>query len=350
MLNQIIFFIHTFISLFKSDQKLYAEILILKKENLILKRKHPNQRFRISRFDKIIYVILDLLYNIKGSIILFSPQTVLKWQNSLVASFWTFLKKDSHPGRPPVPSDVKELILNMKNDNLLWGIKKIRDELLKLSIALDKQTIRNILRDFRKKGKIKKTLSWKKFILAHIDSLYAMDFFTVDTIFNKRFYVLFFIKYKSREITQFAITQNPAKEFLKQQVIELENKVKQSIYLIHDRDPVFMSFPWAFYNITNVFTSVQSPNMNAVAERFVRSIRYEALDNFIILNQNQVAKIINEYIEYYNAQRPHQGINQIPGKEPPDLSKCSHHLKSPVSSKPILCGLHHHYFYKDKAA
>ena len=60
----------------------------------------------------------------------------------------------------PVPVEVKNIILRMKNENLFWGAKRIRDELLmKLGISLDKKTIQNILKDFRKRGKIKKTLT-----------------------------------------------------------------------------------------------------------------------------------------------------------------------------------------------
>ncbi len=182
MIYHLTFFIQSIISIFKTDQKLYAEIVLLKKENLILKRKHPKQRFLISRIDKIIYVILNMLFNIKNNSILFSPYTILKWQKSLITSFWTFMKKDTHPGRPPVPHDIKQLTLDMKNNNLLWGVKRIRDELLKIDISLDKKTIRNIINDFRRKGKISKTYTWKRFVNAHIESLFAVDYFTVDTV------------------------------------------------------------------------------------------------------------------------------------------------------------------------
>ena len=103
-----------------------------------------------------------------------SPRTLLKWQNKLIKSFWIFLQKDSHSGRPTVPYDVKNIILQLKNENLFWGVKRIRDELLmKLNISLHKKTIQNILKDFRRRGKIKKTLTWKKFLKA----LQAMKIF-----------------------------------------------------------------------------------------------------------------------------------------------------------------------------
>ncbi len=345
MIYHIIFFIHSVISIFKSDQKLYTEIVLLKKENLILKRKHPKQRFLISRIDKIIYVILNMLFNIKNNSILFSPGTIIKWQKSLIASFWTFMKKNTHPGRPPVPPGIKKLILEIKNNNLLWGVKKIRDELLKLDIKLHKKTIRNILRDFRKRGKVKKTHTWKKFLQSEIDSLFAMDYFTVDTVFNQRFYVHFIICHKTREIVQFAITQNPTLQFVKQQLGEFQFSIDKLLHLIHDRDSSFMSIDYLQYGIKDICTSIKSPNMNAIAERFVRSIRNEALDNFILFNQKQVLKIIRKYVEYYNFNRPHQGIAKIPKGKPPNILK-SDFSTGNIRKVKVLGGLHHHYYRK----
>jgi hypothetical protein len=85
--------------------------------------------------------------------------------------------------------------------------------------------------------------------------------------------------------------------------------------------------------------------MDAIAESFVRSIRSESLDIFL-LNQKQITKIIGDYVEYCNSTRPHQGISSIPKGKPPDLSLCSHRLRGSVASKPALGGLHHHYFYR----
>jgi putative transposase len=84
------------------------------------------------------------------------------------------------------------LILTIKNENILWGVRKIQGELKKLGIIIDYKTVWNILRNFRRKGKIKTYLNWQKFLSMQIGSVYAMDFFTIDTIFNKRYYVFFY--------------------------------------------------------------------------------------------------------------------------------------------------------------
>ena len=357
MIQFLSFLCRFIITLFKPDISLHMENLLLKKENEILKRKLNLKKMRINKHDKIFFVILNMFNDITKKITLVSPATLLKWQRMLIQNYWTFLKPHTVTGRPPVPNGIKKLILEMKNDNLCWGARRIRDELLKLNIDLHRKTIQNIINAFHKRGKIKKSITWKKFLSSHIETLFAMDYFTVDTIFNQRFYVFFIIAHKCREIVQIAITQNPTTEFVKQQLIEFEHSCKRTVYLIHDRDCSFISINYLNYGIKDIATSIKAPNMNSIAERFVRSIRNEALDNFILFNQKQISKIIYNYIEYYNNMRPHQGINAIPKGVPPDKDKCSHHLVGNVSKKSVLSGLwslspvegHHHYFYKEAA-
>ena len=153
----------------------------------------------------------------------------------ILQSYWTFFKPYTATGRPPVPAQVKNLMLEMKNSNLYWGARRIRDKLLKINIDLHRKTIQNILNNFHHQGKIKKSLTWKQFLTSHIESLFAMDYFTVETMLNQRFYVFFIIAHRSREILQYAITQSPTTNFVKQQLIEFEHSCKGTVYLIHDR-------------------------------------------------------------------------------------------------------------------
>jgi len=191
---------------------------------------------------------------------------------------------------------------------------------------------------FQEKGE-NKELRTGTILKIHIHSIYAMDFFTIDTILNKRYYVFFIIRHKTREIIRFAITQNPVKEFVRQQIIEFENEIGTIVYLIHDNASQF-NLNYLSYSIKGVCTSVKTPVMNAIAERFVGSARREALDYFIIINQNQIKNILNEYIDYYNTMRSHQGIDQqIPKEYIPQKN-------GKVVKMPILSGLHHHYYRK----
>ena len=163
-----------------------------------------------------------------------------------------------------------------------------------------------------------------------------MDFFTIDTVFNQRFYVYFIIYHKTREIVQFAMTCNPSREFVRQQLIKFQNNLNHSDYMMYDNAAQF-KLNYLDYGIEGIRISVQAPNMNSIAERFVGSVRCEALDYYLLINESQVRKILSKYIEYYNSKRPHQGIEQsIPMGYIPLI-------QGRVKKIPVFGGLCNHY-------
>ncbi len=165
---------------FNGIQGLVIHNIILHKENEILKRK-TTKRIKFKFTGRLFYsVFYKLSHKIKDYVVLVKPETILRWYKCLIKKFWTFPSNKSRIGRPPVSGEIKRLILEIKNKNLYWGYLGLQGELLKLGIKLDKITIRNILLDFRRKGEIKKGITWSQFLKSHIKSIYAMDFFTVD--------------------------------------------------------------------------------------------------------------------------------------------------------------------------
>jgi putative transposase len=272
---------------------------------------------------------------------LVKPETVLKWYRNIIRNHWNFSSHSKRkPGRPQTPAVVKNLILDMKNDNPFMRTGKIQGELLKLGIKLSLSTIRRIIADFRKEGKIKSTLIWKKFMKAQINSLFAMDFFTVTTLFGKTFYVFFIMYLKTREIIQFRVTTVPSSFFVRNQLTGFMNdREDKKIYLIHDGSGEFIYQDYKGLGIRNIRITPESPNMNAHAERFIGSARRECLDWFILVSYNQLDRILSEYINYYNTMRPHQGIMQnIPEGYTPQVGQ------GRICKKPILSGLWHHYY------
>jgi len=179
-------------------------------------------------------------------------------------------------------------------------------------------------------------LTWKQFLRQQIHSIYAMDFFTIDTVMNQRYYVYFIICHKTRQVVHFSMTQNPCREFVRQQLIEFEQKLNQIIYMIYDHAPQFNQ-NYLSFGINGIKISFQAPKMNAIAERFVGSVRREALDYFILIHENQIMKLLKEYIGYYNTKRPHQGLGQqVPAGYKPTIH-------GNVCKIPILGGLCNHY-------
>ncbi len=175
-------------------------------------------------------------------------------------------------------------------------------------------------------------------------------------IFNQRFYVHFVIYHKTREIIQFAITTNPVREFVKQQIIDFSENLSEVVYLIHDRANEFR-LNYLDYGIQGVKTSVKSPNMplgarrvNSIAERWIASVRKEMLDHFIIFNQKQLYNILKEYIEnYYNCKRPHQAESARQGRIEQRIPRGYIIRKNGrIKSRQILFGLNQD-FYREAA-
>ena len=312
-------------------------MLLLKKENTIYKRQLNLNKKKIctQRTDRfMLSLIAALSKRAVNHITLVKPKTLLDWQKRFITKYWTYTHKK--PGKKPVSNDLKNLILEMKQENHLWGCHRIADELKKLRIDLHPTTVNKIVQTFRKNGKIQPNGSWKKFLKAHWDTLFAMDYATIDTLFGKRLYLLLIMQLHSRKIVACKLTQYPCREFVRQQIIDFSQAFPNS-YLVHDNDSQFTSINYLDYGINGIKTCVASPNMNVYIERLIGTIRREALDNFLVISEKQVKNIIENYVRYYNNQRPHQGLNRIP--ENPILEKAER-----IHKESVLSGLHHIYF------
>ncbi len=169
MLNFFFSITKVFLSIFCTKKSLICEIALLKKEIEILKRKNGGKRVVTNHFDRLFIVGLNKILSIKDYISIVKPETVLRWQRDIIRRLWTFKNYCKKRGRKTVGKDIQNLILNIKNENLLWGAKRIQGELIKLNIFLDTKTIRNIINNFRRGGKIVRSLHWRKFLKMQIN-------------------------------------------------------------------------------------------------------------------------------------------------------------------------------------
>ena len=313
-------------------------MLLLKKENEIYKRHLglQNKKMHFRKDDNFTLTMLKALsQKAINHLTIVTPETLLGWQNRFIKNFWSY--KHTKPGRKPVTRDIKKLILEMKQKNQLWGCKKIANELKKINIEIHYTTVNRIISTFRKKGMIQPNGSWKRFLKMHWESLFAMDFMTIDTLFGRRFYLLIVMELKSRKIVRFDLTENPCREFMKQRIELFAEGFEEKKALIYDNALQFTSIDYSWYGIKGVNISTSAPNMNAYVERLNGTIRREALDHFLLFSEKQVRKIVSEFIEYYNTKRMHQGIGKIPDAEIIEKSGV-------IKKVQILSGLHHHYY------
>jgi putative transposase len=157
-------------------------------------------------------------------------------------------------------------------------------------------------------------LDWRTFLRQHAATTLACDFFTVDTVWLRRLYVLFFISIATRRVEYLACTSNPDGRWMIQQarnlVMDLDERGLRPRFLIHDRDTKFTrAFDGILQSgIAIIRTPVRAPNANAYAERWVGSVSRECLDRLLIVGRRQLKHILRVYVRHFNQQRPHRGL------------------------------------------
>ena len=165
--------------------------------------------------------------------------------------------------------------------------------------------------------------SWREFVRGQAQSMAACDFFTVDTITRRRIYVLFFIELSSRRVHLAGLTENPGGTWTAQQarnlLFSLPERDRPLEFLVRDNDGQFTrGFDTVFNTegIRVIRTPVRAPKANAVAERFVGTIRRECLDWLLITNRRHLQRVLAEFVDHYNRHRPHRALELAP-PEPP---------------------------------
>jgi hypothetical protein len=210
-----------------------------------------------------------------------TPQTLLRWHRRIVARQWTYPHR--RPGRPPIDEAVRELILRLARENTHWGYVRIVGELRKLGIRVSATLVRNVLaRAGIPPAPERAASSWRSFLRQHGHTILACDFFTVDTVWLRRLYVLFFVSVGTRRVEYVACTRHPDAAWMTQQarnlLMDLDDRGVRPRFLIHDRDSKFSAAYDAIFHcdgIEIVRTPIQAPNANAYAERWIGSVRRE---------------------------------------------------------------------------
>jgi putative transposase len=137
-----------------------------------------------------------------------SPATLLRWHRQLVARRWTYAPR--RVGRPRAGGGVSELVLRLARENPTWGYRRIQGELVGLGIPLAPSTVWAILRRHGIEPAPRRAeLSWSQFLRAQASTIVACDFLTVDTVWLRRLYVLFFFELGSRRVHFGGVTANP---------------------------------------------------------------------------------------------------------------------------------------------
>jgi len=331
------------------------EIVVLRHQLRIALRRQPPPR--LSRWERLTLALLVTKLrqlpivarqHWTRSLVLVTPETVLRWHRDLVRRKWTYRQRP-RAGRRPTDATLAALIVRLATENPRWGYARIQGELGKLGHTVGRTTIRAILRRHSvppAPQRAQRGRTWQAFLAGHRDTLLACDFFTVETAFLKTLYVLFFLEVGSRRVHLAGCTAHPTAAWVTQQARNLawtlQDHGRPLRFLIHDRDA---KFPPAFDRVFAaegleiVRTPYRAPTANAYAERWIRSARAECLDHLLIVGAGHVQRVLAKYVAHYNEAHPHQGLDQ---RCPTPLTVASPH--GPVHRRDVVGGLIHEYY------
>ncbi len=277
------------------------------------------------------------------------PDTVLGWHRRLVRRRWTY--DGRRPGRPAASEDIRKLVLRLARENPRWGYQRIVGELAGVGVQVSATTVRAILRRAGvPPAGARAGPCWREFLHAHAQSLIACDFFTVETVWLGRLYVLFFIELESRRVHLAGCTANPSGMWVAQQARQLAWSLADQLtplrFLIHDRDSKFSrAFDEVFRSegIEIIRTPFRAPKANAFAERWVGTVRRDCLDWILIAGRRQLEHVLRVYIDHYNCHRPHRALAQTPPTPDQRLRLVSPPSPKHVLRRDRLGGLIHEY-------
>jgi putative transposase len=251
------------------------------------------------------------------------PETILGWYRRLIAHKFDGSKHRSYPGRPRVSPEVEALIVRMAQQNGTWGYDRIAGALANLGHHVSDQTVGNVLRHhgIPTAPKRSQTTTWKDFISAHMAVLAGSDFFTVEVLTWRglaTYYVLFFLNLETRRITLAGITRHPTEAWITQMarnaVDDTSGALRNCRYLLHDRDAKFCAafdHVLASEGIRCLKLPPRSPNLNAFAERWVRSVKQECLSRLILFGEHSLRRALTEFNKHYHSERNHQGKGNV---------------------------------------
>jgi transposase InsO family protein len=264
---------------------------------------------------------------------LFSPDTILKWHRMLVARKYDGSGR-RRPGPPARKADmIRDLVCRMAQENPHWGYGRVYGELKGLGYDVHWQTVRRVMREhglLDDPDRPDKT-SWNTFLRSHWESIAACDFFTTE-VWTKagltRYLVFFVIELATRRVKIAGVHHTPAEGQMIQWARNLTDAEDGFLagkrVLIHDRDPLFTEKfrqTLSAARVRCLKMPKQSPNLNAYAESWVRTIKRECLDRMILFGERHLRHVLDEFVEHYNTERPHSGIDHErpvqPEKPPP---------------------------------
>jgi hypothetical protein len=331
---------------FQSRTDIAVEVLALRQQVAVLKRKRPKPR--LNRLDRLFWTLLRSTWSRwRDALHIVKPETVVGWHRAGFRLYWCW-KSRPRGGRPRITPEVRALIRRLAQENSGWGAPKIHGELQKLGFVISERTVARYLSPTQRRGDAGK--KWLAFLHNHREAIVAFDFFTVPTATFRLLYCLFVIEHERRRILHFNVTQHPSSDWVVQQLREAFPEAAPYRYAILDHDSIFNGEVISFLAATGLKpkrTSIQSPWQNGTAERWIGSCRREVLDHIIPVNEEHLRRVTREYICYHHEDRVHDSLNKdTPSGRPIEPIPVR---DASLTALPRLGGLHHRYTWRQAA-
>ncbi len=333
----------TLADLLRSKPELVVENALLRQQLAILKRSV--KRPRCTPTDRALLVLLaSRIRGWRQALHIVQPDTLLRWHRQLFRQVWRRKSRSASAVRgPKVSIETIALIREMAAANPLWGAERIRGELLKLGIRVAKWTVQRYMQGVRPPRRSGQR--WATFLRNHAEDIWAGDFLPVTDLLFRPVYAFFVIALGSRRVVHMGVTRHPTDAWVAQQLREATPFGQQPKYLVRDNDS---KYGQAFTRVAEargievLRTAYRAPQENAACERFLGSVRRECLDHLLVLGEAHLRRILQEYGRYFNAERPHQGLQQrLPDRAGGALPEPQ--VGGRVRAVPVLGGLHHAY-------
>jgi putative transposase len=323
----------------RSRADLLVENALLRQQLIVLRRQI--KRPQLTNGDRIRFVLLARCSRFwHQALHIIQPDTLLRWHRDLFRLYWRYISNRMKK-KQRIASETIQIIRTMIQENTLWGAERIREERLKLGIILSKRTIQKYIRLVRKTPSFSQ--NWATFIKNHAGNIWACDFTVAYDWLFRPVYIFVIMELKKRRIIHIGVTDSPTDEWTTQQLREATPFMEHPKYLIHDRDNKFGSQFSALATHTGIEiikTPYRTPQANAFCERFMGSLKRECLDHSLVLHKRHLKRLVSEYRNYFNEERPHQGIQQRIPNRPDGLPINGSGVIRSVS---FLGGLHHGY-------
>jgi transposase InsO family protein len=335
MIGFLVLLLHVLVSPLKTQARLEAEIVLLRHQLNVLRRRVPSKP-RLTVADRLLFVWFFRLFpSVLNAVTIVQPETVIRWHRKGFRLYWRW-KSRYRGGRPRVPMEIRQLIREMSLANRLWGAPRIHGELLKLGIEVAQSTVAKYM---ARSGR-GRSQTWRTFLHSHAAGIGAMDFLIVPTIGFRLLFVLVILRHERRRLISLSVTDHPTAEWIARQLTDAFPWDEAPAYMIRDRDGCYglaVTKRLAAMGIRDHPITPRSPWQNGHTERLIGSIRRECLDHVVVFGEAHLRRILATYAAYYNECRTHLSLDKD--------SPCHRPIQQlgQLVARPILGGLHHHY-------